>query len=185
MSTELLIHATIAVRGEAAELAGCAARIRAALDAWAIEGEAAEHHGAEALRYDLKVKGGIPFPAFAEVSQAYPGLTLTIEWVNLEAGQRGAATIVAGKLLQQDAAALTGQSRAPMCVRVAGDGRLELACAVMRFGLDECRGYVIEAEHDAMFRAVRASGGAVELIATDGAPEWALAWRGRIEAGGF
>lgn len=185
MSAELVIHATITVRGEAADLAACAARIREALDAQAIEGEAAEHHGAEALCYDLKVRGGIPFPVFADVSQSFPGLTLIIEWVNPGAGQRGAATIIAGKLLRHDAGALAGQSRAPVCVRVAADGRLELACAVMRFGPDECRGYAIEAGHDAVFRAVRVPGGAVELVATDGAPEWALAWRGRLEGGGF
>jgi len=185
MSAGLVIHAAITVRGDAADRAACAGRIRAVLDAQAIEGQAAEHHGAEALCYDLKVKGGIPFPVFAEVSLTFPGLTFTVEWVNLEAGQRGAATIIAGKLLRRDAAALTGQSRAPVCVRVTVDGRLELACAVMRFGPDECRGYAIEAGHDAVFRAVCAPGGAVELVATDGALEWALAWRGPLDGGAF
>lgn len=172
----MLIHATITVRGTPEALARCEREIRAAFEKAPPDGELNEQHGEEALRYDLKVRGGIPFPIFATVSRDAPAVTIMMEWVNPDAGQSGAATLQAGRLMRHDAAALKGQARAPVYVRVGGDGRLELAFAVTHIRPGEYRGYVIDAGRDAVFRIMREANGAVELLVTDGAPQWELRW---------
>lgn len=172
----MLIHATITVRGTPEELAQCEWRIRAAFGKAPPDGELGESHGTEALCYDLKVRGGIPFPIFAEVSRAVPAVTMMLEWVNPDAGQSGAATLQAGRLMRHDAAALKGQALAPVYVRAGSGGRLDLAFAVIRVAPDEYRGYMIDADRDAVFRLTRSAEGAIELLATDGAPQWELRW---------
>ncbi|MBI2509995.1 MAG: hypothetical protein HYV99_08550 [Betaproteobacteria bacterium] len=97
----MLIHATITVSGDPAQLAACEAQLRQLLAAQFLRDEVTEHHGAGKLCYDLKVEGGIPFPAFAQASQEFPGLGFTAEWVNVEAGERGSVTLVNGRATRQ------------------------------------------------------------------------------------
>jgi hypothetical protein len=181
----MLIHVTITVQGTPEELARCEREIRAAFEKAPPDGELNEQHGGEALRYDLKVRGGIPFPIFATVSRDAPAVTIMMAWVNPDAGQSGAATLQAGRLMRHDAAALKAQALAPVYVRAGGKGRLDLAFAVTRITPGEYRGYVIDAGHDAIFRVVREANGAVELLATDGAPQWELRWRGAAGGADF
>lgn len=183
-----LIHATITVSGDESQLDACDARIKLLLADQPIEGEVSEHHGAQALCYDLKVKGGIPFPAFVEASQAFPMLKMVAEWVNVDAGARGAATIVNGQLTahQIDALDAAAHSARPVHVAVAGDGRLELALTFLRSNREEWLGYALTADRDALLRVVRApESDAVELFATEGGEEWSLRWRGSVERQAF
>lgn len=175
----LLIHATITISGAASLLGTCDARIRQLLDEQQIEGEIGEHHGAEALCYDLKVKGGIPFPVFVEASQEFPDLKMVVEWVDIDAGARGVTTIVNGQLTahQVDALVTATRSARPVYVAVDSSGRLELALIFFRANRDEWLGYALTADRDALLRVVRApESDAVELFATEGGAEWRLRW---------
>ncbi|MFN7087379.1 MAG: hypothetical protein ACK4N4_12215 [Burkholderiales bacterium] len=175
-----LIHATITVSGDESQLAACDACIRLLLAGQQTGSEIAEHHGAAALCYDLKVRGGIPFPVFAQASQEFPALSIVAEWVDVDAGTRGTATIVEGKLTahQLDRLALSAGSERPVHIAVAADGTLELALVFFRSNREEWLGYALTADRDALFRAVRVPGsGTVELLATDGGPQWCLRWR--------
>jgi hypothetical protein len=98
----VLIHATLTITGDSSQLAACGARLRDLLSSWAPTDELSERHRPDALCYDLKVEGGIPFPAFAEASQAFPELSFEVEWVNVEAGGRGGVTLVNGRPMQRD-----------------------------------------------------------------------------------
>lgn len=183
MST--LIHATITVTGERDALASCEARLRRLLSSQFLKDEVAEHHGQGALCYDLKIEGGIPFPVFAQASQEFPGLEFAAEWVNVAAGEKGHAVLVNGRVTGQAAepvATLAGDGQ-PVHVEVAPEGRLVLALTLVRAARDEWRGYAVTATRDALVRLVRPpESGTVELYATDGSAEWALAWRGALPA---
>lgn len=183
----LLIHATITVSGDKSLLDACDARIRLLLAEQPPDGECSDHHGEDALCYDFKVQGGIPFPVFAQASQEFPALVISAEWVNIDAGTRGAATIVDGKLTEHktDALEMQGRSARPVHIAVAGNGKLELALTFFHAGRDEWLGYALTAERDALLRLVRAAGGGVELWATEGSAEWSLCWRGDSAAGEF
>jgi hypothetical protein len=96
----LLIHATVTVTGDKALLDACDARIRQLLDEQVVDGEVAEQHGEETLCYDLMVKGGIPFPAFAAASREFPALTIEVQWVDAGAGAKGTVTIANGRAIE-------------------------------------------------------------------------------------
>lgn len=181
----VLIHATITVMGEKDALAACEARLRRLLSSQFLKDEVAEHHGPTALCYDLKIEGGIPFPAFAQASQEFPGLEFAAEWVNVAAGEKGHATLINGRVTGQAServATLAGDGH-PIYVEVAPEGKLALALTLIRATRDEWRGYAVTATRDAVVRVVRRpESDAVELYATDGSAEWALAWRGALAA---
>lgn len=179
----MLIHATVTITGEKSALAACEARLRRLLSSQFLKDEVAEHHGADALCYDLKVEGGIPFPVFAQASQEFPALSFVAEWVNVAAGEKGRATIVNGRVTGQSSERLATRAGDdnPIYVEVAPDGRLTLALMLLRTGRGEWRGYALTHARDALLRVLRSpESGAVELCATEGAAEWALAWRGDI-----
>jgi len=183
--TSMLIHATITVKGENDALAACEARLRRLLSTQFLKDEVTEHHGRDALCYDLKVAGGIPFPVFAQASQEFPGLQFAAEWVNVTAGEKGHATLVNGRITGQAAerVATRAGDEHPVHVEVTPEGRLAIALTLVRAARDEWRGYAVTATRDALLRVVRApESGAVELCATEGSPEWTLAWRGKHSA---
>jgi len=184
----LLIHATVTITGEEVARAACEARLRRLLSSQFLKDEVAEHHGADALCYDLKVEGGIPFPVFAQASQEFPALSFVAEWVNVAAGEKGLATIVNGRVTRQttERIATGAGDDHPIYVEVAPDGRLALALMLLRTGRGEWRGYALTHARDALLRVLRLpESGAVELYATEGAAEWAVAWRGEIGDGRF
>src|SRR5262249_62371033 len=92
----MLIHASVTVSGERLALIACEARMRRLLSAEFLKGEATERHGEEVLRYDLKVEGGLPFPAFADASREFPQVRFVVDWVNVAAGERGLGQRVLG-----------------------------------------------------------------------------------------
>lgn len=175
---DLLIHATLTVSGDREQLAACDARIKSLLVEEVFAGEFEEHHGDDALSYDFKVRGGIPFPAFAAASQEFPGLTISAEWVNVAAGRKGRALIVAGRITEhtEEGVALSAGDARNRHVHTAPDGTLLLAITLVQTGGDVWAGYVLNHERDALFCVTR-TGEAVELLVTEGAPEWALRWQ--------
>jgi hypothetical protein len=184
----MLIHATITVSGEQTGLTACAARLRRQLSPHYLKDEVTEHHGDQALCYDLKVQGGIPFPAFAEASRAFPGLQFSVEWVNVEAGERGSATIANGRVTARHADRIkpAAPGEHPVYVSVAEDGSLRLALTLLRTGQTQWSGYAVTANRDALWRIVRGPGpDAVVLHATDGGGEWAIVWSGTLSAADF
>ena len=177
----MLIHATITVTGKAQERTACEARLRRLLSAQFLKNEVTEHHGAQALCYDLKVEGGIPFPVFAQASQEFSGLRFAAEWVNVAAGEKGAATIENGRVSGQtrELIAMRGGGEHPVYVEVAAGGRLLLALTLLRVSREEWRGYALAAGRDALIRVLRGEDSdEVELYATEGGPEWEYVWRG-------
>ena len=184
----MLIHATVTVTGAKDALGACEARLRRLLSSQFLKDEVTEHHGRDALCYDLKIEGGIPFPVFAQASQEFPVLEFVAEWVNVAAGEKGRATLVSGRVTAQKnerVPAVAGGEH-PVHIEVAPEGRLVLALTLMRVARDEWRGYAVTADRDALVRLVRSpQTDSVELYATDGGPEWALAWRGTLSGAGF
>jgi len=175
---DLLIHATLTVTGAREQLPAADARIKALLVEEIFSGEFEEHHGDDALSYDFKVQGGIPFPAFAAASMEFPELKIAAEWVNVAAGRKGRALLTNGAIAEHVEEALTAGSAEARnrYLRAAPDGTLQLAFALLRRDRGEWAGYVLNHERDAVFHITR-NGDAVELRATEGAAEWAHAWR--------
>ena len=175
----MLIHATVTISGDAAMRAACEVRLRRLLSGQFMRKEVTEHHGAEGLCYDLKVEGGIPFPLFAQASQEFPELEFNAQWVNVEHGEKGGATIVNGRVTGRESeriAARTGDDH-PVYVEVSANGVLRLALTLFRAAHDEWRGYAVTATRDALIRVVRRPSGEIGLDATEGAAEWTLTWR--------
>ncbi len=177
--TAMLTHVVFKVSGDPAQLAAFDARLKVLFAEHEVTSECEEQHTPNALHYDLKVAGGIPFPPFALASGEFPDLTVAVEWVDAGSAVRGTATIARGMLTAQNVGnlAVAGAGHA-VAIRVNANGRLALALAAMRTGRDECRGYMLTGSEDALFRIARiASTGAIELSATQGAAEWSRAWR--------
>jgi len=175
---DLLIHATLTITGAREQLPAADARIKALLVEEIFIGEFEEHHGDDALAYDFKVHGGIPFPAFAAASLEFPELKIAAEWVNAAAGRKGRAMLTNGAIAEHVEEPLVAGS-AETCNRyvlAAPDGTLQLAFALVQRDRGEWAGYVLNHERDAVFRITR-EGVAVELLTTEGAAEWANAWR--------
>lgn len=179
----MLIHATVIITGAPEERKACEAHLRRSLAGQLRRNDVTEHHGREALCYDLKVEGGIPFPLFAEASEAFPELEFTIDWVNVAVGEHGTARFLAGRLAAQSSERVgaTAPTEHPTYIAVAADGTLILGLTLERVGSNEWRGYGVTATRDTLLRVRHDPGSnAVELHATDGAPEWAAAWTGRF-----
>ena len=173
-----LTHVVFRVSGVPEQFAAFDARLKLLLAEHRVMSECAEQHSADALHYDMKVGGGIPFPPFALASGEFPALTVTAEWVDMGSAVRGTATIAGGKLSGQNVEnlAAAGADHA-VAIRDDADGYLALALAVVRTGRDECRGYMLTGDEDALFLIDRdPDTGASELLVTRGAAEWARAW---------
>jgi hypothetical protein len=175
----LLTHVTFKVSGGRDELGAFDARLKVLLAEHQVTGEFEEQHAADALHYDLKIEGGIPFPPFVLASSEFPDLAIEVEWVAPGAGARGTARIVRGALAEQNIDDVTAAAAdCAMAITLKDNGYLASALVTMRTGRDECRGYVLTGKQDALFRIVRdPATGAVELFTTQGAAEWSRAWR--------
>jgi hypothetical protein len=175
---DLLIHATLTITGAREQLPAADARIKALLVEEIFVGEFEEHHGEDALSYDFKVHGGIPFPAFAAASLEFPELKIAAEWVNVAAGRKGRALLTNGAIAEHVEEAMTAGSAETRnrYVLAASDGTLQLAFALVRRDRGEWAGYALNHERDAVFHITR-DGDAVELRTTEGSAEWAYVWR--------
>jgi hypothetical protein len=170
----LNLTATITVKGDPGLLREYRAHVNRLLEEEGGDSYCELHTGAQ-LEYRFKLRGGIPFPPFVAASQAFPELTVDVDWTAVSEGQSGHAIIQNGVLREQ-----ASQTRAPAGaalhdVRAEADGRLRLAvtCAHWR---EFWHGYAIASDQHAFFR-VAGSPGACELSSSDGVePEWAERW---------
>lgn len=178
MTESLIIHATLTVSGDAALLAAADGRIKTLLVQESFDGEFEEHHGDQALAYDFKVRGGIPFPVFAVVTQEFSALSVSAEWVNVGAGRKGRARIAGGRIVEHEETPMDRANAAlpNRYVEAEVDGTLNLAFALVRLGPEQWAGYALRHDRDALFH-LTCNAEAIELRATDGAPEWAWVWR--------
>lgn len=106
-----------------------------------------EHHADGRLEYRFAPRKGIPFPAFAEASRAFPELRVEAEWER--DGVRGLAVIEDGKVIEQATRGAPGD--AAIDVTVEEDGRLALAMACRRVE-GAWIGYAAAAERHTYFR---------------------------------
>ena len=170
--------ATITVSGDPQLLREYRGQVNRLLDE---EGDSyRELHTPERLEYEFRPHAGIPFPPFVSASQAFPDLTVEVQWSESAVGRRGRAIIRNGVLAEQAAQSHAPGGEVMHEVRAGADGRLELAVSCARWH-EFWHGYVIAADQHAFFRlAGLAKSG--ELLASDGVdPEWAERWR--IESG--
>lgn len=174
---DLLIHATLTVTVAREQLPALDERIKTLLVGEIFEGEFEEHHGTDALAYDFKVRGGIPFPAFAAASQEFPQATITAEWINAAAGRKGRAVLSNGNITEhvEDAIGLGSADAPGRYLLTEPDGTLQLAFALTRHDAQTWAGYVLSHDRDALFQLTR-SGDCAVLLATEGAAEWVLQW---------
>jgi hypothetical protein len=105
-----------------------------------------EHHQDGALEYRFEPKKGIPFPAFAEASGAFPELRVEAQWDH--DGVHGRAVIENGCVVEETSA----EPETPGVEIALGEGaRLEFAMICERRG-DEWLGYAARAERHGFFR---------------------------------
>lgn len=179
-----LFHGNIRASGPPAQREAFRARVAALLAEDPPRGSVEEIHGESGLCYELKVEGGLPFPAFAIASAACPELEVHAEWVDAASGARGSALIRGGAVLEQTSRE-PGAAEDGVWVEAEPAGGLLMAIACFPVAPGVFAGYVLDAERDAMFRISRefgASGG--ELLATLGSePAWAERWRVDFAAG--
>jgi hypothetical protein len=140
-----------------------------------------ELHTEKQLEYRFKLRGGIPFPPFVETSQAFPDLTVEVDWTEANQGRSGRAIIQNGALREQAAQMQVPGGPALQDVRAEADGRILLAVSCERWR-EFWLGYVIGSDQHAFFRIAGAAG-ACELYASDGVEaEWAERWTVSDEA---
>jgi hypothetical protein len=169
----LLIHASVQISGDPAQLASFRELFNASLAADYVGLVCTEQHAEASLHYDLKTAQGIPFPAFVAVSEALPDLRVAIEWVNVDAGSRGAATIQAGRIVDQSSDPLGGVDALPIFVSANGDGSLQLALVLLAFRSDTRIGYAISGERDALFQLRFEPDDSAKLYFVEGdLPQW-------------
>lgn len=174
----LLTHVTFEVSGEPSQLAAFDARVKQLAAEQEVTGEFEEQHAAGRLHYDLKVEGGIPFPPFVLASGEFPEISITVMWVNHDAGTGGTARIARGMLVEQNIEGIASAAGQALAIKLKADGYLALALVVLRTGRDEFRGYALTGRQDALFKIVRdPTTGACELVTTHGAAEWSRTWR--------
>jgi hypothetical protein len=136
-----------------------------------------ELHTRGRLEYRFKVRRGIPFPAFVEVSSAFPDLLVEVEWESEEQGTRGSATIQSGRLKEQRSAPLHSAGGVWIDVNIGADGSLTLAFACRRIRDGLWMGYVLSAAQHAFFEIESGAGGELILCASDAVePKWAEKW---------
>ncbi|MCG6874855.1 MAG: hypothetical protein LJE97_07160 [Betaproteobacteria bacterium] len=170
------ISARVVVTGEGALLPAYRERVNELLDE-DYSGTYRELHTADRLEYDVRGRGGVPFPPFVKASEEFPELEIAVRWENPAIGERGAADIQAGRLKEQATSEVSVESDVEIDIRAGGDGTIVLAVASRERSDGEWIGYALTASQHGFFR-IRSEVGAVVLSASDGvAAEWAERWR--------
>jgi hypothetical protein len=171
----LNLVATITVSGDPQLLRGYRGHVNRLLDEEG-GGGYRDLHKPERLEYEFELRGGIPFPPFVSASQAYPDLTVEVQWSDAALGSAGRAIIRNGVLAEQAVQSLAPGGPVLYDVRAGADGSLDLAVTCARWR-DSWHGYVVAAAEHAFFRIV-GSAPSCDLSASDGIdPEWAERWK--------
>jgi hypothetical protein len=169
------ISARVTVSGEEALLPAYRERVNELLDE-DYPGTYRELHTAHRLEYEVRGRGGVPFPPFVKASEEFPELEIAVRWENPAVGARGSADIQAGRLKEQATSETTVQDDFEIDIQARGDGTIVLAVACRERSDGEWIGYALTASQHGFFR-VRAQIGAVLLAASDGvAAEWSEQW---------
>lgn len=170
------ISARVTVTGAAALLPAYRERVNELLDE-DYPGTYRELHTGDRLEYDVRGRGGVPFPPFVKASEEFPELDIAVRWENPAMGARGSADIQAGRLKEQATSERSVQDDFEIDIRARGDGSIVLAVACRERSDGEWIGYALTASQHGFFR-VRSEVGALSLAASDGvAAEWAEQWR--------
>jgi hypothetical protein len=169
------LTATITVKGDPAQLQGYRGHVKPLLDEDGGAQWYRELHSRQQLEYHFTLRGGIPFPAFVAASQAFPELTVEVEWTEAAQGRSGRAVIRDGALRDQTVQSHAASGETLHDVHAGADGGLRIAVACRRWH-DAWHGYVVAADQHAFF-SVRGTAAACELSASDGVDaEWAERW---------
>jgi hypothetical protein len=183
----LLIHASVRVTGPAEPLSVFRGVLnRLLLDEFA-EIDVEERHRENELIYDFKVTGGIPFPALVQASSGHPDISVTIEWVNAEAGVKGYAVIENGQLKESRTDKLGGRGESNLLsIAVGDDASLVLALTFLTHIPRETLGYAVTSERDALVRIVEVGDRKIDVYASSGdEPKWEDKWAIDFETGSF
>ena len=168
------LNATITVRGDPGLLREYRAQVNRLLDEEGGESYR-ELHSSERLEYEFKLRGGIPFPPFVSASQAFPDLTVEVQWSEAALGRSGRAIIKNGVLAEQAAQSHPPAGAALQEVAADADGGLRLALTCARWR-EFWHGYVVAQDQHAFFR-IAGSPGSCRVSASDGIEaEWAERW---------
>src|SRR5207245_8450032 len=170
----LNLNATITVKGDPALLREYRGHVNRLLEEEGGESYR-ELHSSERLEYEFKLRGGIPFPPFVSASQAFPDLTVEVQWSEAALGRSGRAIIRNGVLAEQatQAHSPAGAALQDVGADAAGGLRLGLGCVRWR---EFWHGYVVARDQHAFFR-IAGSAGSCGLSASDGIEaEWAERW---------
>lgn len=152
----------VIVEGAAEALAGYRRQVNALLDE-EYAGDYRELHAGGRLEYEVRAARGAPFPPFVSASADFPEVLIELSWTHPALGERGSATVRAGKLVDQARRDLETAGALAIEARAAPDG--------------SWIGYAVTATQHAFFM-LRSDGAAQELVASDGVdPEWAERWR--------
>ncbi|MGC2518046.1 MAG: hypothetical protein WA373_02925 [Burkholderiales bacterium] len=166
--------ATITVKGDPELLQGYRSHVRPLLEEDGADSYR-ELHTAQQLEYRFKLRGGIPFPAFVFASQAFPDLTVEVEWTEVAQGRSGRAIIQNGTLREQATHSHAPAGATLQDVRADADGRLRLAVVCARWR-EAWLGYAIASDQHAFFR-IEGAPGACTLSAAGGVEAgWAERW---------
>jgi len=170
----LNLNATITVSGDPGLLREYRAQVNRLLDEEGGESYR-ELHSSERLEYEFKLRGGIPFPPFVSASQAFPDLTVEVQWSEAALGRSGRAIIKNGVLAEQAAQSHPPAGAALQEVAADADGGLRLALVCARWR-EFWHGYVVAQDQHAFFR-IAGSPGSCRVSASDGIEaEWAERW---------
>jgi len=170
----LNLTATVTVKGDPDLLREYRAHVNGLLDEEGCDSYR-ELHSAGRLEYEFRLRGGIPFPPFVSASQAFPDLTVEVQWSDAASGRSGRAIIRNGALAEQAVQSHAPGGAAMQDVRAGADGALRIALACARWR-ESWHGYVIASDQHAFFR-LAGTAGSCELSASDGIePEWAERW---------
>jgi hypothetical protein len=180
--TRVLTHAIVIVSGEPEARFAFRERVVIALSAEYPEvlGEARETEAS--LVFDLKVEHGIPFPPFVSGSEAYPDLTVRVEWADAE--NKGYAELKGGKIVGQANESLAGEEVGAAYIAVKA-GALDLALTLLSSGGDEVLGYAITSDQDALFRLTRNRDRAELYCSAGTEPNWEERWAVDLKTGSF
>jgi len=135
-------------------------------DAEASRAEYTEHHAEGVLEYRFATREGIPFPAFAAASEAFPELRVEAAWENAAQGVRGEAVIENGRPLEQHTLPLE-EGALGIEVEAGEHGELVIAMACARRG-GAWIGYCVDAARHAYF----ITEGAELRLAADAGARW-------------